>query len=495
MFHGQFDGLRSYIKQLKAQNPYLNRLRDDIQAAKTQRENVTNRSSSTSFIKDSDLRNLIPVKSIADELLEIYVTRFETTYRVLHLPTLRKEYDEFWEGSAPPTVPTASAVRLLLVLAAAFSLRELCPNKTVFGGTAVSRDTARKWIEACDSWLSIAASRGQSSQSWTLLSLTTLSIIARHANQIRRSEFWTSTGALLRQAMAAGYHRETQHATMKVSPFHREMRRRLWATIVELDLQACVERGMPPSLRREDFNTVAPLHINDEALREDMREPPSPLPLDSLSATSFQTTLYRSLDVRLRVCALVNTSTVETDISNILTLDQEIMQSIRSIPSTWDDEPTIEKDGHHRGNSLYLRTVLDMCLRHQLILLHMPFAKMASHDPKFGHSRRARLEAATYILSEFRRLVETGTVPASRCRNEVIQAALTICHELYLGDGGFGKWNFPRDPLVLPRTQREGRRKMHHNLTINPLQASHPSQPRRPPSQSPSCRCPSVSSR
>lgn len=53
----------------------------------------------------------------------------------------------------------------------------------------------------------------------------------------------------------------------KVSPFYIEMRWRIWATIVELDLQASVDRGMPP-VREADFNTIPPIYIRDYTVIE-----------------------------------------------------------------------------------------------------------------------------------------------------------------------------------------------------------------------------------
>lgn len=242
----------------------------------------------------------------------------------------------------------------------------------------------------------------------------------------------------MRSAMAAGYHREP-NSMANISVFHREMRRRLWATIIELDLQASMERGMPPSVRRGDFNTRPPLNIDDDTIHESAREQLEGMPLDCLTDTSFQAIAYSSVGLRLRICAMVNNSHVRADESqflDILAMDEEIMKALTAIPTSW---ASTAADKWPTQRSLYIRTMLDLLLRQQLIVLHIPFAALTVRHPRFNHSRRARLEAATSVLSQFKMLVDQGIVPPSGCSNFQFQAALTICHELYLRDEGFGK--------------------------------------------------------
>lgn len=378
----------------------------------------------------------MPARKVADELLNIYITRFEATHRVLHLPTLLKEYNKYWNN--PRTIATTSVVQLLLAMATALSLRENLPcDLQVRGRDAISRETAASWIQACESWMSTNPSR-RPPHSWTMLASDCLLIIAKRANHIQAHEFWITTGALMRSAMAAGYHREP-NSKANISVFHREMRRRLWATIIELDLQASIERGMPPSLRQEDFNSRPPLNINDDAIQEPAQEPLTQMPLEILTDTSFQAIAYRSIGLRLRICALINNShveTVESHFHDALAMDEEMMTALMTIPTTWMS--TAANDGLSQ-RPVYLRTMLDLLLRQQLLLLHMPFANLGEHHARFGHSRRARLEAATSILSQFKMLVDYGILPPSACSNCQFQAALAVCHELYLKNVAFGK--------------------------------------------------------
>jgi hypothetical protein len=273
-----------------------------------------------------------------------------------------------------------------------------------------------------------------------MLTTQCLLIVAKRANHIQGNEVWIATGALLRSAMAAGYHREPNQ-TANISGFHREMRRRLWATVIELDLQASMDRGIPPSLREDDFNTRPPLNINDDAIQEPAGESSTPLGLESLTDTSFQAVAYRSLSLRLRICALINNShvtTIESRFPEALAMEEEAMEALASIPSTWVSSAAEE---WRTQRPLYLRTMLELLLRQYLMVLYMPFASRGggADHAKYAHVRRARLETATCILSQFKTLVDHGVVPPSACSNAQFQAAVMVCHDLYLENSCFGK--------------------------------------------------------
>ncbi|OAL34894.1 hypothetical protein AYO20_05855 [Fonsecaea nubica] len=448
-WYQQFDQLRPYIQRLKAQCPSINMLRDEIQVLKINGHRLEGRHSGGAADApcDSDIKSLIPARELADGLIDMYITRFETTHRVFHIPSFIDKYHKYWIN--PQTTQTISAIQFLLAMATALSCREIlgCELR-IRAKDVISRETATAWIRACESWMSRETIRTPSHH-LTMLATQCLLVIAKRANHIQANEAWTTTGALLRSAMAAGYHREPD-SRAHISIFHREMRRRLWATAVELDLQATIERGMPPSLREEDFTSKPPLNIDDDAISESVQEPPTPSALDAPTDTSFQTLAYRSIGPRLRICALVNNShhkPLEVLFDEAISLDEDITKALTTIPTDWASAPT-RRDDWSTQRPVYIKYMLDMLLRQQLVLLHMPFANAnrRTQPNRFGHSRRARLEAATSILNSFRLLVDQGIIHRSGCDNRQFHATMAICHELYLQNGVFGSIVTPLSP-------------------------------------------------
>src|SRR5690348_14864986 len=43
------------------------------------------------------LRDLLPDRNTVDTLLEKYFTTFETTFRIIHIPTFQSAYKDYWE--------------------------------------------------------------------------------------------------------------------------------------------------------------------------------------------------------------------------------------------------------------------------------------------------------------------------------------------------------------------------------------------------------------
>ena len=57
----------------------------------------------------------LPSKDVADKLVDCYFRTTETIYRILHIPTFRRDYEALWMSNTKPD--TAFLVQLKLVLA------------------------------------------------------------------------------------------------------------------------------------------------------------------------------------------------------------------------------------------------------------------------------------------------------------------------------------------------------------------------------------------
>lgn len=42
------------------------------------------------------LDEMVPSRKVADQLLRLYLDTFETTFRVLHIPTFLQQYKNYW---------------------------------------------------------------------------------------------------------------------------------------------------------------------------------------------------------------------------------------------------------------------------------------------------------------------------------------------------------------------------------------------------------------
>jgi hypothetical protein len=367
-----------------------------------------------------------------DVLVQTYIDRYEIIHRVLHIPTFITNYNGHWTDRL--STPVSFLIQMLLVAATAASCHpEVCID---IYDQKITHDHVVGWVEAAEVWLN--SRMNQPPRSWDILASHCLLLIAKRANFINEGNFWTSTGALVRWAMAAGYHREVVSA-VRMPPFCQEMRRRLWATIVELDLQASVERGMPPSVRIEDFNIIPPLNIDDEKLQEPVQDSSTGLLVTTLTNTSFQALLYRSLTVRLKICAFINGCCQEADFDKLLELEEQLGQALRDIPA-WDN-PQADPCQHQKAACI--KSMQGIILNQYILLLHFQFLLQTTSSSKSLICRRVRLEASMKILDYYQRLLNDETLPEQACRTGLVLSALNICHEICLNFGSRGETNCP----------------------------------------------------
>ncbi|PYI35278.1 hypothetical protein BP00DRAFT_480459 [Aspergillus indologenus CBS 114.80] len=421
-FYQQFPELRSYIAHIKATHPSINVARDGVYPP--QNEGIARGQRHTVSESSAALELLIPSKSVADALVHSYLDRFETTQRVLDRSVFMADYHRYWGDSM--STATSFLAQLLLILAAGASLHpDLHFEKE--SETSIYMQTT-KWIQVAESWLT--SSTDIVPHSPCAIACQCLLLIAKRANYIQGSSFWSSTGALMRLAMAAGYHREANPAA-RISPYDQEIRRRLWTTIVELDVQAAVERGMPPSLRPNDFSTHRPLHINDDQIHESLENGGVALPMETMSDTSFQVIMLKSLPTRLAVCSYVNGYNVAKEFEQVQELAEALHNAIRDIPD-WKSRAA---DPRQERLAVYLSTLLKIYLCQYSLLLYAKFGCQSPDSFQSAICRRARLDASTTILEWYQRLVEDDIVPKHAYQAGLMVAALNVCHEIYLSHG------------------------------------------------------------
>jgi hypothetical protein len=106
-------------------------------------------------------------------------------------------------------------------------------------------------------------------------------------NIVRKKRYWKETGFLMQDAISEGLHCEPPPTD---SPYMREMRKRIWFTIRELDLQNSFEYGLPTFLNGIESSFEAPANLVDEVF--DALEAPKVLPISKpvslFTCTSYQ---------------------------------------------------------------------------------------------------------------------------------------------------------------------------------------------------------------
>jgi hypothetical protein len=421
----QFEDLRNFIREAAPLNPAFPQFNKDF---KTWKERLSDHVENEDYSCQHNLSllDMVPASSEeVDELVRIYMKMFEATHRIFHIPSFWQEYREFWRDKSKAC--PAFVAQLLLVMATALLFRKNQSSGPLPSEEPLAwRQMAVRWVHAVEVWLSHWQKRDL-----TLIRIYCLLIIAKRVNCMDVSG---SAGTVVRLALAMGLHRDPDKLP-KISVFHAEMRRRLWATILELDLQASMEHGMP--IRDGNYyDTRPPLNINDWDVMESTQA--APMERSNVTETSFQVQMLKSLPVRLEVARMINSLDPEPPYEEILRLDKELVQCLQDIPHNLKIE-THSKVHIEAGLSLP-KQLLDLHIRRYLLLLHTPFASQAAKDPRYNYSRHVCLENSTIMLSHFKEFTDFTDLRALYFKDEHVQAALSICHETYINKPSAGEF-------------------------------------------------------
>ncbi|RAL08443.1 uncharacterized protein BO97DRAFT_472979 [Aspergillus homomorphus CBS 101889] len=413
-----FPELRSFMKETIMQPTALPTLQRELKTLQ-----VKWKAMRTDLLPQHDweLVGLLPDQETMDAQVYLYFESFENIYRILHYPSFMKEYDAFRQDSR--SARPAFVVILMLILACVGCLAQQGQPKYI-GDSAMARERATLWVEAAEAWLPRQSQKHIYLAIWQIRCLL---LVAKMVNIVKKKRTWTAAGTLVRQAMSAGFHRDPTILGDRVSVFDMEMRRRLWATILELELQVSTDRGMPSASAGLTSDTAPPVNIEDEALTVDAEALPASQPSSVYTLCSFLRVSASNFALRTSLNSLVNDIHTQSVYEDVLSSEEQIMSELHKFPS-WTDATY----GPTRGNPTLTRALLDIQLRHYLILLHAPFARQADTNPRYSLSRMVCFNAAFRLIEQHRQLTDTGNYLLLLLRHDYFKSALVICHNMYI---------------------------------------------------------------
>ena len=160
------------------------------------------------------------------------------------------------------------------------------------------RSSASQWIYTAQSWLSSPIEKSRINVSG--LQIHFLLLLARQMNAVGGDLIWISAGSLLTTAMHMGLHIDPSHSP-KISFFDAEIRRRLWASVLEIVVQSSMDAGGLPLITSGDIGCEPPSNIDDVQMEEGSKVAPAPKPMEQFTQSSIQVALMRSLPDRKSV--------------------------------------------------------------------------------------------------------------------------------------------------------------------------------------------------
>ncbi|KAJ4211547.1 hypothetical protein NW759_012458 [Fusarium solani] len=218
----------------------------------------------------------VPPRPVVDRLMALHFDSYIITPYLIHGKKFLREYEAFWED--PSTTSTAWIGLMFSMLYIAAQLQTLTIDFP--DGRAESlkteyltlKDAFREKAVQC-----LILARYTTGGPYILETLITVLTGEFILLKDGATDGWLSIGMILHLAMRMGYHRDPDHFP-GISPFEGEMRRRIWTTILQLDLVISLEMGLPRSATDTHIDTQPARNLRDCDFDEDTTEMPPPRP-------------------------------------------------------------------------------------------------------------------------------------------------------------------------------------------------------------------------
>lgn len=352
----------------------------------------------TPTLNSATLTTTLVSHAVSDHLVSIYLSTFELAHRVLHIPSFQLDYARFKDD--PSSVGQSFKMQLQLCLAIGASMRD---NRFEM------RKTAIQWVYEARLWLVMPSEKDRISV--TGVQVMCLLQLARQAVGVAPGVAWPDAGSLLRSAMFAGLHRDPRRLPA-MTVLRAEVRRRLWATILEMTVQTCVDAGAPPLLSLDDYDTEPPLNVDDDELTDDPE--PSERPAQTHSRhtqTSLQLLLLSHFPVRLTVAKFTNEFRSSNSYEEALRLHELMASACQTVSrslaglvaSTADSSAPI---------TVFHQRFIELMTRRYILALHYPFLPKLE-DPAYYFSRKVISDIARRLAPLHRLPDVTPTPPGA----------------------------------------------------------------------------------
>ncbi|KAH8172422.1 fungal specific transcription factor domain-containing protein [Sarocladium implicatum] len=338
----------------------------------------------------TNLGRSIPARALADQLIERYIRAFEGPMRILHIPTFRAEYERYWQQQ--DAASTSFVMQLQLCLALGASLHD---------DTFTLRQSAVQWIYEAQMWLMLPPEKDR--LTYQGLQIACLISLARSVCAVGSDLTWLGAGSLMRMALLMGLHRDPRQLG-NMTVYRAEMRRRLWATVIELDVQFGFDAASLPLVDRTNYDTLPPANVNDDQMSDlPDRDRIGAPGLDVPTQASVQIAMQQSIPLRLAILRHINAIRGEDTYTATLNLNSSLTKACRLLTKTLTDlksasakiaRSSPDDEGPIRPFHVNMAELaLYRCFHH----MHQPIIMRSLEDPHFYFSRKMYLDGGIKI--------------------------------------------------------------------------------------------------
>lgn len=385
-------------------------------------------------IERKELLAAIPPRPVADRYVSQVLKPVDAAPMILHIPTFLAEYERFWSQQEQTSV---------LWLGLLFAIMCLAVLQQHSGFEAHSADEVEKSGTLATKY------RTRTTQCLFYGNYTKPApyliealVLYMHVEYLQSKDsetgLWILLGITVRMALRMGYHRDASHFP-GISPFHAEMRRRVWCVLCTMDAGSAAQFGLPRMICISQSNAREPRSLLDEDLQRDMRELPPPRPDSIQTPIQYFVAKNKLISVSGKISDLkLLTKTPQYD--EILELDRLLHSTRDGIPQILAMRP-MSKSIMDDPVIIVQRMYLALVFYKAKCLLHQKYLILARTDDRYMYSRTACIEAALEIL-HIQQALDQEAQPGGRLyadrvkvtsvmRSDFLLGATILCVDLY----------------------------------------------------------------
>lgn len=385
-------------------------------------------------VSHQEILAAIPQRSVVDRLVSQFFKSVEIAPMVLHIPTFLTEYELFWDQQEQTSVLWIGLLFGIMCLA-------VLQHKFGFEVQHTQDNTdSRRLAQSYRTKISQCLVFGNYTKPAPYAIETLLLYMHVEILQSKDSEtgLWILLGIAVRLALRMGYHRDASHFS-RISPFHAEMRRRVWCVIFTMDAGASAQFGLPRMVRASQSNTAEPRNLLDEDIREDMSELPCARPESIRTPVQYFIAKNRLISVSGKISDL-KTLTSSPQYAEILRLDKVLHSTYDNIPPSLTMRP-MSKSIMDDSTTIIQRIYIALVFYKAKCSLHRPYLVSAKGDKRYTYSRTACIEAALEIL-HIQQILDQETQAGGRLyadrgkvtsimRSDILLATTVLCVDVH----------------------------------------------------------------
>ncbi|KAK3986653.1 hypothetical protein QBC44DRAFT_333051 [Cladorrhinum sp. PSN332] len=370
------------------------------------------------------MADILPDRQVCDRLIKLYFVMSEGYYRMVHIPSFQLEYSQYWLGN-PCNGGFLPRLLCMLCVAARFGTESRGLGQDRSAGIHIPTACAlvRNWLNEIRK-LKIA--------DLTMLQVELLLLHAQRTIIPCQQASWAQLGYVVRMAMTLELHRDPSELP-SVTPFQGEIRRRLWFTLLEMDLHISLICKLPFSIREGEYTCRPPSNIDDASIAPAAPHLPTPFPLDHHSSNRLQAYTSRTLPARLEAATLLFHLQDLDTFTPILSAGQKLETIISDVSAVFPRHGLLlNTDDKHK--EWRQRILLDVHARRPLLSLYRPFALGSPEPPCPPHIEQEYLKSAMAILTYLDELnprpqgyADVVAMYLFVMKKEVVDSALGVC--------------------------------------------------------------------